>query len=267
MSEEKSIEDQTLDATLSEVESRDAGTSDADIEAYAAAAGGAAAAGACAAYGLAAAAPLCASIGAEIGAWVGGILTSSLANINGDYNATVATARDSARAVGSVVDATQAMFTAIRLQLVQVWHETNDPRIRGQRDALSEVNEMLWATGISEMKGPLPFNTPDAGGLQSWELSECAVFGGRASPSGAFAWYCVQPARTADDVATVRKRAEAFAERLRTVAAKVAIGLAATGAARLAEEKMRQPKKSAAPVVLAGAALTAGLLFWLTIRR
>jgi hypothetical protein len=264
---EESIEDQTLSASLDEVESRKAGTSDDDIEAYAAAAGGAAAAGVCAAYGLAAAAPLCAAIGSEVGAWVAGILTSSFGNINGDYNATVATARDSARAVGSVMNSTQAMFTAVRLQLVQVWHETNDPKIRGQRNALDEVNEALWGAGIKEMNGPLPLNTPDEAGLASWELSDCAVFGGRSSPSGAFAWYCRQPARTADDVATVRKRAVAFAERLRDTAAKVAVGLAATGAARLAHEKMRRPKKSsAAPVVIAGAALAAGVIFWATIR-
>lgn len=67
MVDKQSVYDETESAVLSEVESRNYGTSAEDIEAYAGVAGGTAGAALCSAYGFAAAAPACYAVGEYLG--------------------------------------------------------------------------------------------------------------------------------------------------------------------------------------------------------
>lgn len=140
MAEDVDVSGSAYDGMVKEMQSRDFGTSDDDLKAYAQAAGGAAGAAGCAYVGAAAIAPLC----AEIGGTVAGKVYDFIKNIfsSGPSDEDLARLANSAR-FGSGWEITKAFETAAN----DATHKTYDMvRQAANRAGLQPSNQdiALW---------------------------------------------------------------------------------------------------------------------------
>lgn len=127
---ETSTGDATASAVLDEAESRDWGTDQEDVEAYAAAGGAAAGAAACAAVGAAPAAPLCGTVGGWAAEFIAGTIY--------DW----CTSSEEAERARRRREEVRRLHN--RVAQIGAWQLLNGEMLEERIDALRELHAQLW---------------------------------------------------------------------------------------------------------------------------